>query len=271
LVRIAALNSCGASTPSPEVSVTIGGPAPIVPNAPSVLTQDVTGASVSLTWASPTAGGETSRYIIEATDTLGTPLATLDTGNAATSFTHGVGGAGVYVVRVRAANAAGVGPASEPVTVVVTPESMMPPSGNCQVQSTRVADRLPTLDQAMWQHIFLELRPPSGRIDGALWARILEAAADWRRFRDAPLRPSGKWGAPLASLKAAMAAHIASALQLTRGRVAGSRGAARRLAVDLPTFNTLMVKLGIDARRFRGGRPPEDAGQCAAPSTNPLS
>ena len=76
---------------------------------------------MSLTWASPTTGGDTSRDISEATDTLGTPLATLDTGNAATSFTHGAVGAGVYVVRVRAANAAGVGPASDPVTVVVNP------------------------------------------------------------------------------------------------------------------------------------------------------
>lgn len=119
--RIAALNSCGASPASPEMSVTIGGPAPIVPGVPGLLTQDVTGSAVSLTWTAPTAGGGTSRYIIEATDTMGSPLATVDTGNASTSFTHGAVGTGVYVVRVRAANAAGVGPASEAVTVTVKP------------------------------------------------------------------------------------------------------------------------------------------------------
>ena len=50
--------------------------------------------------------------------TAGGPLA-VDTGNPTTEFVHPNTPPGQYVIRVRAANAAGVGPASAPITIVV--------------------------------------------------------------------------------------------------------------------------------------------------------
>ena len=120
-LRVIAVNACGASSPSTEVSVTLGGPAPVLPGAPKGLVKSVAGSSVSLLWLQPTTGGLPNRYIVEATDGNGTPLVTLDTGNLTTSFAHGGVPPGTYVVRIRAANAAGVGPPSSAVTVVIKP------------------------------------------------------------------------------------------------------------------------------------------------------
>lgn len=120
-LRVIAVNACGASSPSTEVSVTVGGPTPVLPGAPKGLVKSVAGSSVSLLWLQPTTGGVPNRYIVEATDGNGTPLVTFDTGNVTTSFVHGGVPLGTYVVRIRAANAAGVGPPSSAVTVVVQP------------------------------------------------------------------------------------------------------------------------------------------------------
>lgn len=120
-LRVIAVNACGASGPSREVSVTVGGPAPVLPGAPKRLVESVAGSSVSLEWVQPTTGGAPNRYIIEATDGNGNAIVTLDTGSVTTSFAHGGVPRGTYVVRVRAANAAGIGPPSSSVTVVVQP------------------------------------------------------------------------------------------------------------------------------------------------------
>ncbi len=60
--------------------------------------------------------GGATRYVLEAM-TAGGPLA-LDVGPNM-SFTHHNTPSGTYVVTVRAGNAAGLGPASAPVTVIV--------------------------------------------------------------------------------------------------------------------------------------------------------
>jgi predicted phage tail protein len=120
-LRVTAVNACGASTASSEVSVTVGGPPPVLPGPPVGLVGDVTGSAVSLAWSQPVTGGAPSRYIIEATDAAGNPLVTIDTGNAATTFAHAGVPEGIYIVRIRGANAAGIGPASHPLTVTVTP------------------------------------------------------------------------------------------------------------------------------------------------------
>ena len=120
-IRVTAVNGCGASRPSTEASATVGGPAPVLPGAPGSLSQEVSGSRVTLRWTPPAAGGVPKSYVIEATDAAGNPLVSFDTGNVSTSFTHHAVGAGVYVVRVRAANAAGTGPGTAPVTVTVRP------------------------------------------------------------------------------------------------------------------------------------------------------
>jgi len=58
----------------------------------------------------------------------------------------------------------------------------------------------------------------------------------------------------LETLGQAMARHIEKALEATRGRVEGPRGAARLLGINPHTLRARMRKLGVEWRRFR--RPP---------------
>jgi Fibronectin type III domain len=120
-LRLSAVNACGASHWAPESTVTVGGPPPALPGAPTALTEMVVGRSVTLTWSPSATGGDPARYVIEASDVHGNVLVTLDTGNLATFFVHGDVPPGRYVVRVKAANAAGASEASNAVTITVTP------------------------------------------------------------------------------------------------------------------------------------------------------
>jgi large repetitive protein len=126
-LRLVAVNDCGSSELGADADLVVGSSAataaaavqqPVaLPGAPEGLTSTVVGATVTLTWAPPASGGNTTRYLIEAT-TAGGPVG-VDTGHAGTSFTHPNTPSGTYVIRVRAANAAGAGPASAAITVVV--------------------------------------------------------------------------------------------------------------------------------------------------------
>ena len=78
-LRLSAVNACG-SSPSPDVTLAVGVADPIVPGSPGSLTRQVVGRVVTLTWSPSATGGESTRYVIEATDTQGNPIVTLDTG-----------------------------------------------------------------------------------------------------------------------------------------------------------------------------------------------
>jgi hypothetical protein len=125
-LRLIATNDCGPSAWGAESILNVGGassapaaaPSGPTPGAPDGLTQDVSGTLVTLNWAAPATGSAT-RYLIEATIPDGTLVASLDTGNPATSFSHPNTPAGHYIVTVRAGNASGFGPPSSPVTVIV--------------------------------------------------------------------------------------------------------------------------------------------------------
>jgi len=56
---------------------------------------------------------------------------------------------------------------------------------------------------------------------------------------------------PIATLDAAMRAHIERALEHTRGRVEGAHGAAKLLAINPHTLRARMRKLRVDWARFR--------------------
>ncbi len=56
------------------------------------------------------------------------------------------------------------------------------------------------------------------------------------------------------TLAQAMARHIERALETTRGRIEGPRGAARLLGINPHTLRARMRRLGVEWRRFR--RPP---------------
>jgi hypothetical protein len=119
-LRMLAMNSCGASVWGAEQLLAVGMPSTpgsgATPGTAPVLSQRVDGTLVTLTWTPPT-GDTVTRYLVEAM-TAGGPVS-IDTGNPETTFIHPNTPVGEYVVTVRAGNAAGFGPPSAPVVVVV--------------------------------------------------------------------------------------------------------------------------------------------------------
>jgi hydrogenase-4 transcriptional activator len=91
------------------------------------------------------------------------------------------------------------------------------------------------------------------RIDRALGAPVVRPVT----IAPAPLRelpPAEHGRSPLpetATLDSAMASHIRTALEASRGRVDGPFGAAGRLALSPAMLRARMRKLGIDWRTFR--------------------
>jgi Tol biopolymer transport system component len=119
-IRVRAANGAGVSPPSNQILVTIGAAA-APPGAPIALNASITGGStVTLTWARPLSGGAVTTYLVEAGSAPGlSNLANIDIGGATPSFVVTGVGAGTYYVRVRGANAGGVGPPSNEVLVVI--------------------------------------------------------------------------------------------------------------------------------------------------------
>jgi hypothetical protein len=117
-VRVRARNSAGLGNPSPDLTLDV--PEASVPGAPGMLAAAVTGRTISLSWNAPTTGGAGIEYVVEAGSAAGASnIGAFSTG-VTPSFTAQNVPAGVYFVRVRARSEAGVGPASNEVTLVVT-------------------------------------------------------------------------------------------------------------------------------------------------------
>lgn len=107
-VRVRAANACGQSAFTPNLRMTIGAGVD-VPLAPLNLTA-TGGAATQLTWTPP--AGAVTGYVLEAGSDVGlADLATVALGPTP-SFTVPPIPSGVYVLRVRAVNAAGTGPPS---------------------------------------------------------------------------------------------------------------------------------------------------------------
>ena len=99
------------------------------PGAPASLLATASGSTVTLTWTAPVTGAAPTTYYIEAGSTPGAAnLANFPTGNTATIYSATGVGNGTYYVRVRAANASGVGPASPDATLVVGSCTAPPPA-----------------------------------------------------------------------------------------------------------------------------------------------
>ena len=97
-----------------DVFVGTGSP----PGAPSNLTYLLAGSNASLTWTAPTTGGAVTGYVIEVGSSPGqSDIGSVTTG-LATTFASPIG-PGIYFVRVRAANSAGAGVASNEVVLAV--------------------------------------------------------------------------------------------------------------------------------------------------------
>lgn len=113
-LRVRAVNSCGVSSASNELALSVVPPTPPAP--PTGLAAQVTGTNVTLSWnASPAA---TAGYRLDAGSTPGAAnLGSLPIGG--TSVTAPGVPSGTYYIRVRSVGAAGAGPASAEVQVVV--------------------------------------------------------------------------------------------------------------------------------------------------------
>jgi hypothetical protein len=98
------------------------------PNAPTNLTWTLFGSTLTITWAAPSGGAPPTAYVIEAGSTPGaSDIANFSTGSTDTRFSASVSGSGVFYIRVRGSNAAGVSdPSNE---VVATIGSGTPPPG----------------------------------------------------------------------------------------------------------------------------------------------
>ena len=90
---------------------------PVLPTAPTGLTAQVAGRSVTLNWTAPP-GGVTG-YVLEAGASPGATQLSQAIGSTASSLTVNDVPPGTYYVRIRARNGAGTGPASNEVVVVV--------------------------------------------------------------------------------------------------------------------------------------------------------
>jgi predicted phage tail protein len=116
-LRLLAANACGTSAWGAEATLTVSTATVNPPGAPAGLSRQVTGSTVSLSWQPPTNGGAPTYYVLEAT--VGPVTYTFNTGSAATTATYTNVPPGQYVVRVRAGNSAGTGPATAAITVTV--------------------------------------------------------------------------------------------------------------------------------------------------------
>jgi hypothetical protein len=112
-MRVKARNTLGISPRSNEIEV--GG----VPGAPGSLRTTVNGASVTLTWSTPTTGGTAGGFVVEVGSAPGLAnIASATLPRNSTSATQVVP-AGTAYIRVRAISVAGVSEPSNEVQVTV--------------------------------------------------------------------------------------------------------------------------------------------------------
>ena len=125
-VRMRAANTVGVSAPSNQLSVTVASAAACTtaPPAPTSILAQSGGLLVALSW--PASAGATTYLLDAGTASGATDVGTASVGNVTTY--QGVGAAGGYFVRVRAANACGVSaPSSEmSVTLACSAQAVVP-------------------------------------------------------------------------------------------------------------------------------------------------
>ncbi len=126
-LRVRASNVLGEGGPSNEIALRVG---PVPPGAPTGLSANAAGSTLTLSWTAPVAGGAPTSYTIEAGSSSGlSNLADFSTGNASTSFVATGVANGTYFLRVRASNLGGTSPASNEVAAVVGPAAPGVPTG----------------------------------------------------------------------------------------------------------------------------------------------
>jgi hypothetical protein len=124
--RVYGVNAAGQSVFLTQYFTVGGGPVIGTPGAPATLSFTRNGLQVALNWSAPSSGGPVSDYLVEAGSAPGTSnLAIVSTPGLTLSATAPPG---IYYVRVRGRNPAGIGPAS-PEIVIDLSGGVTPPSG----------------------------------------------------------------------------------------------------------------------------------------------
>ena len=116
--RVRAVNTYGTSVASPEVSVTVATPNP-KPGAPQTLNASFSGRSVGITWGAPLTGDPVTNYILEVGSAPGLANILVVPVGATTGFATAGVPDGTFWIRVRGSNAAGTGPASADLALVM--------------------------------------------------------------------------------------------------------------------------------------------------------
>ncbi len=116
-VRVRAENAYGTSAASNEIEVVVTTQGSAPPAAPPFIEGWMSGSRLTLTWTPPYVGGVATSYLVEAGPATGVTSLTLPV--AAPAFTYLPVPPGVYFLRVRAVNAAGMSPPSAEVRLHV--------------------------------------------------------------------------------------------------------------------------------------------------------
>lgn len=114
--RVRARNAQGTSAPSNEAAFTVT--PPVAPGMPTGFRASASNRTITLSWAAPQAGGAATSYVLEAGLTAGVSQVARDVGPVAT-VTIPDAPPGTYYVHLRAQNAAGPGPATAELRIVV--------------------------------------------------------------------------------------------------------------------------------------------------------
>jgi len=117
-VRVSAVNDIGVGVASAAIAFTVPPDALAAPAAPVNLRWSLTGSRLSLTWQAG-GGGPAAYFIVDAGLAPGRIDLSLPTGSAAPGSVYDGVPPGVYFVRVRAVNSAGVSAPSDEVAVYV--------------------------------------------------------------------------------------------------------------------------------------------------------
>ncbi len=162
-VRVRGVNALGIGAPSAERVVSVAGPT--APAAPT-LTASSTGSTLSLSW---TAVASATSYVVDAGSAPGATNVYSGNVGAATQLSAAVN-SGTYYIRIRAANAAGLGAASNEVAVTVT-STCTPPE---------VVERLSVLINGA--QVTLSWVPPAGATGYVLDVGTRAGFSDLGRF-----------------------------------------------------------------------------------------
>jgi len=184
-VRVRAVNAYGTSAASDEIEVVVTALGIAPPAAPPFIEGWMSGSRLTLTWTPPYVGGVATSYLVEAGPATGVTSLTLPV--TAPAFTYLPVPPGVYFVRVRAVNAAGMSPPSPEVRLHVG-NVPAPPYAPWYLQATASGSTVTfTWSRPFWQGVVTGHRLVAGSGPGlSNLAQVTLGAATQASFGNVP-------------------------------------------------------------------------------------